>query len=253
MRRASKSLLVALWLAAAALPAQQNLEPSGFINDYAGVLSSPMEATLEALTQELQQKTGAEMAVAIVGSLEGESVEGFANLLGERWGVGDQDDRGALLLIAIEDRQMRLEVGYGLEPILPDGRAGQILDVMTPLLRQGDYDTAVALGVSETAQIIGADAGVTLTGIPENVVGRRRRTGPGFFPWIWLILILVLALWPRRRRRGAWNDDAVTTAWWLGNIGGRGGGGGGGGWSSGGGFGGFGGGGFGGGGASRGW
>ena len=237
-----------LALTAQALSAQQTLEPSGFINDFAGVMSPPAKAELEALATELKQKTGAEVAVAVVRSLEGDSVENYANLLAERWGVGDQEDRGALLLLAVDDRQLRLEVGYGLEPILPDGRAGQILDVMTPLLRQGDYDTAISIGVAETAQIVAADAGVELTGVPERA---RRNRRPNFIPWIWLAIILLLAIIPRRRRRGAWHDDAVTTAWWLGNIGGRGGGGG---WSSGsGGFGGFGGGGFGGGGASRGW
>lgn len=242
--------LLAFALCAGSLPAQEALQPRGFVNDYAGVMSPQAKAQLEALATEVQQKTGAEVAVAIVRSLEGDTVEDHALRLAERWGVGDRNDRGALLLIAVEDRQLRLEVGYGLEPILPDGRAGQILDVMRPLLRQGDYDAAVSLGVAETAQIIAADSGVELSGVPENV---KRRRWPNISPWIWLTVILVLALVPRRRRRGGWHDDAVRTAWWLGNIGGRGGGGGG--WSSGGGggFGGFGGGGFGGGGASRGW
>ena len=248
MPRLPQSALLALVLLAAPLAAQQEPQPSGFINDYAGVLSQPMKLKLESLALELQEKTGAEVAVAIVRSIEGETVETYANQLAERWGVGDQDDRGALLLLSIDERQLRLEVGYGLEPIIPDGRAGQILDGMTPLLRQGDFDNAIALGVAETAQIVATDAGVELTGVPEGV-GRRRKRSPNIFPWIWLTVILILALLPRRRRQGAWHDDAVTTAWWLGNIGGRGGGG----WSSGGGFGGFGGGGFGGGGASRGW
>ena len=203
-------------------------------------MSQPAKAQLEGLARELQQKTGAEVAVAIVRSLEGETVETYANELAERWGVGDAEDRGALLLLSIEDRQLRLEVGYGLEPIIPDGRAGQILDVMTPLLRQGDFDTAITLGVAETAQIVAGDAGVELTGIPQGMASRRRR-GPSLIPWVWLAVILILSLLPRRRRRGGWHDDAVTTGWWLGNIGGRGRGGP---WDSGGGggFGGFGGG-----------
>ena len=235
------------------LRAQEGLEPGGFINDFAGVLSEPAKLKLESLALELQEKTGAEIAVAVVRSLEGETVEAYANRLGERWGVGDANDRGALLLLSIDDRQLRLEVGYGLEPIITDGRTGEILDRMTPLLRQRRFDEAVMHGVAETAQIIAADAGVELTGMPEGV-GRPQRDSPSIIPWIWLILILLLVLIPRRRRRGGWRDDAVTTAWWLGNIGGRGGGGRrGGSWGGGGGFGGFGGGGFGGGGASRGW
>ncbi|MCB1018334.1 MAG: TPM domain-containing protein [Acidobacteria bacterium] len=235
--------------------AQDFPEASGFINDYAGVLSQPAKLELESLALEVQQKTGAEIAVAVVRSIGDETVENYANLLAEKWGVGDKNDRGALLLLSIDDRKLRLEVGYGLEPIIPDGRAGQILDGMTPLLKQGRFDDAITLGVAETAQIIAADAGVELTGVPERA--RRRKREPSILPWFWLILILIIALLPRRRRRGGWHDDAVTTAWWLGNIGGRRGGGWGGGgpWDSGGGggFGGFGGGGFGGGGASRGW
>ena len=244
-------LAAALLLCAGGLRAQQALEPSGFINDFAGVLSQPMKLKLESLALEVQQKTNAEISVAIVRSIDGDPVEDYANRLAERWGVGDENDRGALLLLSIDDRQLRLEVGYGLEPLIPDGRAGQILDGMTPLLRQGQFDDAVARGVAETAQIIAADAGVELSGIPEGVSQPRRRS-PNIGPWIWLILMLLLAVLPRRRRRGGWRDDAVTTAWWLGNIGGRGGGGSWGG-GGGGGFGGFGGGGFGGGGASRGW
>jgi uncharacterized protein len=245
-------LAFALLAYAAAASAQQpELKPAGFINDFAGVLSQQMELKLESLALEVEQKTGAEVAVAVVRSLDGETVETYANQLAERWGVGDEDDRGALLLLSIDGRQLRLEVGYGLEPLIPDGRAGQILDGMTPLLRQGDYDNAIARGLAETAQIIAADAGVALTGVPEGVSGWRRRA-PSIMPWVWLILILLLAIIPRRRRRGSWHGNAVTTAWWLGNIGGRGGRGP---WDSGGGggFGGFGGGGFGGGGASRGW
>jgi uncharacterized protein len=251
MRRFPQLVLAAIALSAAPLPAQPAPQPNGFINDFAGVLSPEMKLKLESLALEVQEKTGAEVAVAIVRSLGGETVETYANELAGRWGVGGKDDRGALLLLSIDDRKLRLEVGYGLEPIVPDGRAGQILDAMTPLLRQGDYDNAIALGVSETAQIVAADAGVTLADVPAGA-DRRRDRSPNIVPWVWLTIILILALLPRRRRRGGWRDDAVTTAWWLGNVGGRGGGGR---WDSGGGggFGGFGGGGFGGGGASRGW
>ena len=236
----------------APLQGQQTPEPKGYINDLTGVLSPQMKLKLESLALEVKQKTGAEIAVAIVSSIGDETVETYANQLAERWGVGDKEDRGALLLVSIDDRKLRLEVGYGLEPILPDGRAGAILDGMTPLLKQGRYDDAIARGVAETAQVIAADAGVQLTGVPEGV-GRTRRRAPSIVSWLWPIILLVLALIPRRRRRGGWADNAVTTAWLLGGLGGRGGGGGR--WDSGGGggFGGFGGGGFGGGGASRGW
>jgi uncharacterized protein len=212
-----------------------------------------MKAQLEALATEVKEKTGAEIAVAIVNSLEGDTVENYANQLAEKWGVGDQKDRGALLLLAVQDRRMRLEVGYGLEPILTDGMAGEVLDQITPHLGRGDYDGGVRVGLTRVAQIIAADAGVRLTGMPRAEPAAKRRGLPG--GWLTLLLILPFLLFPRRRRYGGWRGDAVTTAWMLGSLGslGRHGGGSGGRSFGGGGFGGFGGGGFGGGGASRSW
>ena len=231
------------------------LKPTGYVNDFAGVLNQQTKSQLEALALELKQKTGAEIAVAIVPSLEGDSVENYANLLAESWGVGDQEDRGALVLLAVDDRRLRIEIGYGLEPIIPDGRAGEIREMMTPALRAGDYNGAVAVAMVQLAQIVAQDAGVTLTGMPQAAPGRarssRRRS------WWPLLFILPLLLMPRRRRMGGWHGGALTTAWMLGSLGGLGGGfgsrgGSGGGFSSGG-FGGFSGGGFGGGGASGSW
>jgi uncharacterized protein len=192
--------------------------------------------------------------VAIVKSLGGDSVEDYANRLAEQWGVGDKNDRGALLLLAVQDRGLRLEVGYGLEPILTDGMAGEVLDQVTPYLRRGDFDGGVRVGVARVAQIIAADAGVRLTGMPRGAPpARGRRRLPG--GWLTLLFILPFLLAPRRRRYGGWRSNAVTTAWMLGSLGGFGrrGSGGGGSFGGGGGFGGFGGGGFGGGGASRSW
>jgi uncharacterized protein len=254
-------VVAALYVAAAcALLAQTFPKPAGHINDFAGVLSPEMKTQLENLTTELKEKTGAEVAVAIVKSLEGDTVESYANQLAESWGVGDKQDRGALLLLAVQDRQMRLEVGYGLEPILTDAMAGEVLDQVTTYLRRGDYDSGIGVGVSRVAQIIAADAGVRLTGMPRfaPATRARRRGVPG--GWLTLLFILPFLLLPRRRRYGGWRGNAVTTAWMLGSLGGlgrRGSGGGrggfGGGGFGGGGFGGFGGGGFGGGGASRSW
>ena len=251
--------LVALGLlAAGSLPAQApDLEPTGYVNDFVGVLSRPVVGQLENLAVELKQKTGAEIAVAIVPSLEGDSIENYTNLLAEKWGVGDQEDRGVLLLLAIEDRQLRVEVGYGIEPILPDGRAGEVRDNMTPALREGDYDAAVSAGFFEIARIIADDAGVELTGLPAERP-RRRDDGPSFLGWLPLIIILAILLLPRRRRQGGWRGP-LWTSFVLGGLGGfhgrgfRGGGIGGSSGFGGGGFGGFGGGSFGGGGASGSW
>lgn len=249
--------LLILCLAAAgagSLPAQvPELKPAGYVNDFTGVLSPGLVQRLEALGAELKQKTGAEVAVAVIDSLGDESLENFANILAERWGVGDEEDRGALLLLSIKDRQLRVEIGYGLEPIIPDGRAGEVREAMIPHLRSGDYDAAIATGMTMLAAMIAQDAGVRLTGYqapPATRRGQRSRRGG----W-WPLLLMLLFFLPRRRRRGGWRGGGITTALMLGGLGGMamGGGGRGGYISGGGGFGGFGGGGFGGGGASGSW
>ena len=230
-------------------------KPTGFINDYAGVLNPGVVGQLEALGAELKQKTKAEVAVAVIKSLEGDSIERYAITLAEQWGVGDKEDRGVLLLFAIEDRKLRIEVGYGVEPILPDGRAGEIREQMRPALQAGDYDRAVTIGFLGVAQIVAADAGVRLTGMPRAQTtsrpGRRSRGLRGLWPLIFLFPFL----FARRRGPGGWHGGAVTSALILGGLGGMGRGGysgmGGGGGSGG--FGGFSGGGFGGGGASGSW
>ncbi len=247
--RISRLFLAAL-LAGAVCPGQApELAPTGFINDFAGVLSPPAKGALETFSTELKQKTGAEVAVAIVPSLGDETIETYTNMLAEQWGVGDEEDRGVLILLAIEDRQLRVEVGYGLEPIIPDGRAGEIREMMTPLLRAGNYDAAVTVAVAQVGRIVAQDAGVSLTGqvqAPRRGRGRRRT---GWWP---LMMVFLLLLLPRRRRYGGWHGAGITTAWMLGGMGAFGGFRGGGGFSSGG-FGGFGGGSFGGGGASGSW
>lgn len=251
-RLALGAVLSALVLAS--LFGQQALpEPSGFINDYAGVLDQRTRASLEALAQDLRAKTGAEVAVAVLQSLDGESLEDYTNRVAEHWGVGDQADRGVMLLLAIEERRLRIEVGYGLEGVIPDGLAGEIRDGMTPYLRQGNYNNAVAFGVSAVATIVARDSGVALSvsGQPVRSSRRQRSRGPGgLLP---LLIFAPLLLTRRRRVGGAWRGGPMTTAWMLAGMSGGMAGGYAGRSLGGGGFGGFGGGGFGGGGASGGW
>ena len=231
-------------------------EPTGFINDYAGVLDAGVRGQLEAIGAELKQKTKAEVAVAVVKSLEGDSVENYANVLAEQWGVGDAEDRGVLLLLAIDDRKLRIEVGYGIEPILPDGRAGEIREQMRPALQAGDYDRAVEIGFLAIAQVVADDAGVKLTGAPTRQrTPQRRRRSRGLLG-LWPLILFLPFLFGRRGGPGGRRGGGLTSALLLGGLVGMGRGGfsgmGGGGYS-GGGFGGFSGGGFGGGGASGSW
>jgi uncharacterized protein len=143
----------------------KKIQPSGYVTDLAGILSQDSKARLESLCTELEQKTGAQMTIVTVGSLDGESVETYAVDLFKQLGVGKKkDSRGVLLLVAPHDRKYRIEVGYGLEPVINDARAGDAGRAMVPLLRQNDYSKATEVGAWELAKFIADDAGVTLSG-----------------------------------------------------------------------------------------
>ena len=121
------------------------------------------------LATEVQQKTGAQIAVVTVNSLEGETREDYAADLYKHLGIGAKGkDNGVLILIAPKDRQYKIEVGYGLEPVINDARAGDVGRDMVPDLRKGDYSAAALTGATGVAQFIAADAGVQLTGIPQR-------------------------------------------------------------------------------------
>jgi uncharacterized protein len=94
--------------------------------------------------------------VATIASLEGNSVEDYANRLFKEWGVGQaKQDNGVLVLIAVGDREMRIEVGYGLEGVLPDGLAGEIIrDDFTPRFKENDYSGGIRAGVTRVADIV---------------------------------------------------------------------------------------------------
>ncbi len=116
-----------------------------FVNDYAGVLSSATEQTVFEQGKTLFEKTKAQSAVLIVNSLEGESIESYSMGVATKWELGDEKlDNGILLLIAVQEREIRIEVGYGLEGALPDGKVGLLMEEYAyGPLKQNDYDTAV--------------------------------------------------------------------------------------------------------------
>lgn len=238
-----------------------DIHPTGYVTDLAGVIDSSTKQRLEALCAEVERKTGAQIAVVTVRSLDGQTKETYSVDLFKHLGVGHKDDRGVLLLLAPQERQYRIEVGYGLELIINDAKAGDIGREMVPLLRSGDYNGAVSLAVSRLAAIIAADRGVTL----DNAPPQQPREQPVNKSWPWwlpLLVIFVVFLIFRSAARSVTGRRRRPGFWWLGPWGGWGGMGGGwgggfggssGGFSGGGGFGGFGGGMSGGGGAGGSW
>src|SRR5262249_52480311 len=103
----------------------KKIQPTGYVSDFSGVIDPATKTSLEALGAEVEQKTGAQMAIVTVHSLEGETASQYANELFKQWGIGGKkDDRGVLLLVAPSERKYWTEVGYGLEPVINDARAG---------------------------------------------------------------------------------------------------------------------------------
>lgn len=235
----------------------KKLKPQGYVSDFAHVLDDASHARLEAYCGRVEQVTGVQMAIVTIDSLEGDPIEDDTNTLFRQWGVGKKGkDEGIMLLVAIKDHRDRIEVGYGLEPILPDGFVGSVLREARPLLRQGAYGAALFAAAEEMGSRIAAAKGVSLDVSlrPSRRVVQER---PGIPLPVIVIGIIILLLLMRGGGGGFW------TGLILGNLLGRGrggsgwGGGGFGGYDSGGGggggFGGFGGGDSGGGGASSDW
>jgi uncharacterized protein len=225
-------------------------KPATLVNDYAGVLDAGQKATLEAYLRELERQIGAQVAVVAVTSLEGGEINDFATRLFERWGIGQKGkDNGVLVLLAVQDRKVKIEVGYGLEAVLTDAQAGRILDTeVLPRFQADRYGDGLIAGAQAIAQAIARAAGVTLTGpqaLPAVAMPVRSREAPGWTGYLFLALIILSFFQPRGRRRG-WGGGGVYYGGGFGGGFGSGGGGGGG-------FGGFGGGSSGGGGASRSW
>ena len=251
------AVAVGLWLfvqavVAAGAAAQVTLPERGehSVHDLAGVLSSEAVATMERLHTDLYRQTRVAIVVVTMPSLEGEPIRAFGVRLATEWGVGDADtDRGIVVVLALEERDIDVETGYGVEGYLPDGRVGAMLDAVGPQLSTGDYSAGV-LGLSAAlVEASAAEFGVVVDGAAALAPQpRRARDRPGgalqgllglvgilfmgylFFRHPTLFLLLLMSGGGRRGRGGF----------------------GAGGFGGGGGFGGFGGGGFGGGGASRG-
>jgi uncharacterized protein len=244
------------------------LKPTGYVNDFAHVLDPRAAAAIEAYCGNVERATGAQFAIVTVDTLDDEPVEDVAVRLFSQWGIGKKGkDEGLLVLLAIKDHKNRVEVGYGLEPIISDGYAGSVLRGIRPILRQGNYGGALLAAAQQFGQRVAEAKGVTIEGQPRPRTGSRDSGGGvGIFGIIiaFAVLMLFLRGIGGRGGRGGGGAGGFLTGMLLGNLLGRGGnwggrgdwgggGFGGGGGGGGGGFGGFGGGSSGGGGASGGW
>lgn len=255
MRLLLRFTFLALAFISAALPVDfAALKPEGYVSDYARVVDAASRAELERYCRQVEDATGAQLALVTLDTLGGEPIEDVANSIYRRWGVGQKGkNEGALLLLVVNDRRSRLEVGYGLEPILPDGFSGSILREMRPALREKQYGEALKAAAQTIGARVAAAKGVELKTAPARLRPLRQEQ---HIPW-WMVLGgLAVLLW--LLSAGGGGPGGLLAGMLLGNMMGRGlgssrGGGGFGGYDSGDSFGGFGGGDSGGGGASSDW
>ena len=223
----------------------------GTVNDYAGIINSKNEEKLEALLRDVQTKTSSQVALLTISSLQGENLEDYSLRVAQAWKLGQKEfDNGVLLLVAINEKKIRIEVGYGLESIITDAKSGYIIrNYIVPGFKKGDYAGGITNGLLAISGLVTKEFEITDEQLAkynqQQKAGKRKQIPFGLIVFLFMFIFGGLG---RGRRRGG-----LFTALFLGSmLGGshsRGGS------SFGGGFGGFsgGGGGFGGGGASGGW
>jgi uncharacterized protein len=275
-RNSPRLLLLALMtLAAASIAFAQpapDYKPQGYVDDFANVLDQSTRDQLTALCAEVDKRAHAQIAIVTVPSTNGQPIVDYTMDLATKWGVGPkQSNRGVLILLATNDHKYWVQVGYGLEPILPDGKVGGFGREAVPILRQGNFNAALLLMTRRIAEVVAQDSGVTLTGQPTPMRRREQKDGnlSGSATFFLIVFVLIIIYVMMKSGGSSGRGGGGGSAWWIapliasnmgrggwggGGFGGSGwGGSGGGGGGGGGGFGGFGGGGFGGGGAGGDW
>lgn len=182
--------------------APEDLQPTSrfFVNDFADVLDEEDEDAIYQLGVSLFEQTKAQAVVVTVPSMDGMDLESFSYTLAESWGIGDEeDDSGVLLLLALEERESRIEVGYGLEGALTDLRTGQIQDkYMLPYYRDGDYSTGMLEGYKAVLSLVYDEYGIEVGDeLPsaEEVVEEDEDTGSFFAVFIpFLVIFGIIAI-----------------------------------------------------------
>jgi uncharacterized protein len=257
-RAYARRLAVVVLVLAAALPvrAQQGDVPippyTGYVTDDAGVIGDERQAQLESFLDQLQKKTGVQFAVLTVANTAPEEPSTYKTRVFKTWGIGNAErDDGLLLLVAMEQREVRFETGYGLEGTLPDGwQSRMVRDLVLTRFREGQPGEGITAAVLACAQRIGAEKGVALEWNGKELRYDRRSTSriARYLPLLvfFLLFFVILPAIRSSRGGGGWGGFGGGGLGGLGGLGGWGGGfgGGGGGFGGGGGssFGGFGGG-----------
>jgi uncharacterized protein len=206
-------------------------QPTSYVSDFAGVIDPQSRENIENIASQVAAKAHATIEVVTIHSLDGQDIDEFTTALEDKWKVGPKtSDKGVLMVIAVQDNKDRIEVGYGLEGILNDAKVGDIRRSMNPLWEQGERGPAVQYGVQQIADVIAADAGVTITPPSQvQVPVYHRETVRRRNNWVGIVIFIIFLL---LAFRGGGRGGGGGWLWFLlGNMmgggfgGGRGGGG----------------------------
>jgi uncharacterized protein len=192
-----------LMIAGSSLAQQSFPKPKGPVNDFANVIPPAYEQKILGVVTELYQKTGTPVIVVTMPDIGGAEYNDYTNRLYSAWGIGKKgEDKGVLIFITIKERKLRIETGYGVEGILPDGLVGEIRDrYMTPYLKQNKFGEGLLNGTMAVSQIIAKDARVKLTGQAPMKVTKKRRSRLSILP---IIIFILIFMGLSRRRGGSW-------------------------------------------------
>ena len=179
-------------------------KPRGPVNDFAGVIDGQSKSMIEQLVREVWEKTATAVVVATFATIEDNDPADYANRLYAAWGIGKKgEDKGVLIFFALKERRVRIETGYGVEGILPDGRVGEILDAyVLPHFKKGEYSKGFLNAVVAVSSVIARDAGVTLSGKSmkqESRQGQRKKSG-NLFSLILAFILFSMLLGTRQGR-----------------------------------------------------
>ena len=189
----------------------------GRVNDYAKIIRDSDELEIEEYLASLENSTGIQIAVLTMPSLEGDDIASFAIRVADKWQLGDKEkDNGAILIVAYEEHDLRIEVGDGLEGSLTDAKCGLILrNVIVPEFKDGNYSAGIKKGVMNMGGIVSGDESAVSRSVRE---GENSNSDDGIIPLIagiiWLIFVMnIIRSGIRRNRRGRYYHNGNTIAW----------------------------------------
>lgn len=209
---------------------------AGYVNDYAGILSDETKARLSALSAEIEDKTTSQLAILTIDTVSPSDIETYAVKLFERWGIGRKGkDNGVLVLVAVQDRQVRIEVGYGLEGAIPDALAKNIIEKsMIPFFRNGDYNAGVLQAAAVISKLIAGEYNVEISELDNIKTGEAPKKA-SIFDFLFILFLIIIFIrfrvfgflpitGPGRGRGGYWHGGGGGSGGFGGGFGGFGGG-----------------------------